>query len=81
MENKSNNSLVYIPMRADIVHPALIKILDKGASFGKVIIGLLTDEAICSYTRPPQLTFSERKSVLEYFKNIYQIIPQDSKLF
>ena len=47
-------------MRADIVHPALIKILDKGASFGKVIIGLLTDEAICSYTKP-QLTFSERK--------------------
>ena len=78
MENKNNNSLVYIPMRADIVHPALIKIIDKGASLGRVIIGLLTDEAICSYTRPPQLSFSERKSVLKYIKNVYQIIPQES---
>jgi len=79
MQKESNkNSLVYIPMRADIIHPALINILEKGASFGKVIIGLLTDEAICSYTRPPQLTYSERESVLKYIKNVYQIIPQNS---
>ena len=56
MENKNNNSLVYIPMRADIVHPALIKIIDKGASLGRVIIGLLTDAAIYDF-RPPQLSF------------------------
>ena len=74
----NNNSLVYIPMRADIVHPALINIIEKGASFGSVIIGLLTDEAICSYTRPPQLSYSERMRVLNYLKNIDQIIPQHS---
>ncbi len=78
MNKKKNNSLVYIPMRADIVHPALINIIEKGASLGTVIIGLLTDEAICSYTRPPQLSFSERESVLKYLKNIDKIIPQDS---
>ena len=61
MENKNNNSLVYIPMRADIVHPALIKIIDKGASLGRVIIGLLTDEAICSYTRPLNYLFLKEK--------------------
>ena len=53
MQKKNKTSIVYIPMRADIIHPALINIIEKGASFGKVIIGLLTDEAICSYTRPP----------------------------
>ena len=62
MKKKLKNSLVYIPMRADIVHPALISIIEKGASLGKVIIGLLTDEAICSYARPPQLTYNEREN-------------------
>ena len=47
-------------------------------SIGSVVIGLLTDEAICSYTRPPQLSYSERESVLKYLKNIDKIIPQDS---
>ncbi len=65
-------------MRADVVNPTLINIIQKGASLGSVVIGLLTDEAICSYTRPPQLSYSERESVLKYLKNIDKIIPQDS---
>ena len=31
--NSNINKLVYIPMRADIIHPALINIINKGASF------------------------------------------------
>ena len=76
--NSNINKLVYIPMRADIIHPALINIINKGASLGKVIIGLLTDDAICSYTRPPQLSYEDRKKILECLKNIYKIIPQKS---
>ncbi len=78
MKKKNSQTLVYIPMRADIVHPALINIIDKGADLGKVVVGLLTDEAICSYTRPPQLSYLERKKVLEYLKNIYKITPQNT---
>ena len=65
-------------MRADIIHPALINIINKGARLGKVVIGLLTDDAICSYTRPPQLSYEDRKNILACLKNIYKIIPQKS---
>ncbi len=78
MKKKNKSSSVYIPMRADIVHPALISIIEKGSSLGNVIIGLLTDEAICSYARPPQLAYNEREKVLKHIKNIDKIVPQDS---
>ncbi len=68
--------IVYIPMRGDIIHPALINIIEKGNELGIVTIGLLTDEAICEYTRPPQLEYKERELIINSIKNIQKVIPQ-----
>ena len=64
----AKRKIVYIPMRADIIHPALINIIEKGSKLGNVVIGLLTDEAICEYTRPPQLNFKEEKKLSNQLK-------------
>ena len=53
MKSAIKDKIVYIPMRGDVIHPAIINIIEKGSELGLVYIGLLTDEAICSYTRPP----------------------------
>jgi len=63
-------------MSADLVHPGHINILKEAARLGKVIIGLLTDEAIASYKRLPHMDYAMRKSVIENIKGVTQVIPQ-----
>lgn len=75
-----NTSLtVYVPMAADIVHPGHINIIQYAARYGKVIVGLFTDEAIASYKKPPVMSYEQRKIVIENIKGVYEVIPQKVK--
>ncbi|RDE22976.1 phosphoenolpyruvate mutase [Motiliproteus coralliicola] len=67
---------VYVGMSADLVHPGHINILKVAASLGEVTVGLLTDAAIASYKRLPYLTYEQRKTVIENFSSVAQVIPQ-----
>lgn len=67
---------VYVPMAADLVHPGHINIIKTAARYGKVIVGLFTDEAISSYKKPPVMTYEQRKIVIENIKGVYKVIPQ-----
>lgn len=71
--------LVYVPMAADIVHPGHINILKVAAQYGKVIVGLFTDEAIASYKRVPYMPFEQRKIVIENIKGVAEVVPQFSR--
>ena len=68
---------VYIGMTADIIHPGLINIINEGAKYGELIIGLLTDTAIVSHKRLPYLTYEQRKSVVESLKGVSKVVPQE----
>ena len=68
---------VYIGMTADIIHPGLINIINEGAKYGELIIGLLTDTAIVSHKRLPYLTYEQRKSVVENLKGVSKVVPQE----
>jgi phosphoenolpyruvate phosphomutase len=68
---------VYLSITGDIVHPGIINIINEGAKYGDVIIGLLTDKAIVNHKRLPYLTYEQRKSVVENLKNVFEVIPQD----
>ena len=78
MKSEIKDKIVYIPMRGDIIHPAIINIIEKGSELGQVYIGLLTDEAICSYTRPPYLNYQEREKIIKSINNVYSVLPQTS---
>ena len=68
---------VYLGMTGDIIHPGLISIIQKGAEYGELIIGLLTDKAIATHKRLPYLTYSQRKQIVENIKGVSKVIPQD----
>lgn len=70
------DKIVYIGMSADLVHPGHLNVIRKGASLGRVVIGLLTDEAIASYKRVPYLTFAQRKEIIENIKDVSEVVPQ-----
>ena len=68
--------IVYVGLSADILHEGHINILKKANKLGKVIVGLLTDEAITSYKALPFLNFRQRKIVLENIKLVDKVMSQ-----
>jgi phosphoenolpyruvate phosphomutase len=68
---------VYLGMVGDIMHPGLINIINEGAKYGNVMIGLFTDKAIATHKRLPYLNYEQRKNVIENIKGVSCVVPQD----
>lgn len=68
--------IVYVGMCADIIHHGHINLLKEAQKYGKVFVGLLTDDAIASYKRIPLLKYKERKFIVENIKGVKCVIPQ-----
>ena len=71
-----NKKKVYVGLSADILHEGHINILKIANSYGDVIVGLLTDEAIATYKSIPILDFSRRKIIIQNIKFVKKVIPQ-----
>ena len=67
MKNKINKrkKIVYAGFAADILHEGHINILKSASKLGKVIVGLLTDEAITSYKKLPHLNYKQREIIIK----------------
>ena len=63
-------------MSADLIHHGHINIINTAKKYGKVIVGLLTDEAIASYKRVPFLTYEQRGSIIGNIVGVDRIVPQ-----
>ncbi len=70
------NRTVYMCFSADMVHSGHIAIIRKAEKLGKLIIGVLSDEAVASYKRFPLMPFEERKSVFENISGVYKVVEQ-----
>lgn len=67
---------VYVGMSADIIHPGHLNIIKEASKLGRVIVGVLTDEAIASYKRLPYLNYEQRALVVKNLKGVDEVIPQ-----
>ena len=78
MSENNKSKIVYIGMSADLIHQGHLNIIAEGRKLGKVIIGLLTDEAIASYKRLPLIAFDERKLIVENMKGVEKVVSQST---
>lgn len=69
---------VYMSFSTDIIHGGHIKIIQKAAVLGKLIVGVLTDEVVASYKRFPLLTYKERAEIIGNIKGVAAVVPQDT---
>ncbi len=67
---------VYVGMSADIIHPGHLNIIKEASKLGRVVVGVLTDEAIASYKRLPYLNYEQRSLVVKNLKGVDEVIPQ-----
>ena len=74
----NHSPIVYVAMSGDLLHPGHINILKIASEKGKVIVGLLTDEAIASYKRVPIMKWNDRKVVVENLIYVDQVVSQET---
>ena len=75
-KEQTKEKTIYIGITGDIIHPGIINIIQKATTYGRVIVGLLTDSAIAPHKRLPYLTYEQRKNVIENIKGVSEVIPQ-----
>jgi len=75
---KIKKKKVYVGLSVDIIHEGHINILKIASKYGKVIVGLLTDEAISSYKNVPYLNYERRKIIVQNIKYVNKVIPQNT---
>lgn len=69
---------VYMCFSTDIIHGGHIAIIRKAQKLGKLIIGVLSDDAVASYKRFPLVPASERKLIFENVAGVYKVVEQES---
>lgn len=71
-----NSRTVYMCFSTDIIHSGHIALIKKAKQLGKIIIGVLSDEAVASYKRYPMLSFEERKTLFENIFGVDKVVEQ-----
>lgn len=74
--NEIENRTVYMCFSTDMIHSGHIAIIRKAEKLGKLIIGVLSDEAVVSYKRFPLMPFDERKIMFENITGVYKVVEQ-----
>ncbi len=73
----NQKKIAYVPLAVDFIHSGHLNVIKIAKKYGKVIVGLLTDEAISQYKRLPILNFQERLKIISNLKNVSEVIEQN----
>ena len=71
------NKIVYIGLSADVLHHGHINLINHAKKYGRVIVGLLSDNAISTKKRIPLLNFSQRKKIIENINGVSKVVVQN----
>ena len=69
---------VYMSFSTDILHSGHMALIQKAKHLGKLIIGVMTDEAVACYKQMPLVPYSERRAMFESIAGVYRVVPQNS---
>ena len=75
---KVESKTVYMCFSTDIIHGGHIAIIKKAQRLGRLIIGVLSDEAVASYKRFPLVPASERRLMMENIAGVSRVVEQDT---
>lgn len=67
---------VYMCFSTDMLYSAHLALIRRACKLGRLIVGVLSDEAVVSYKRFPLLPFEERKTMFENIAGVYRVVEQ-----
>lgn len=71
-----NDRKVYMCFSTEFIHSGHIAIIKRARRLGKLIIGVLSDEAVSSYKRFPLMPFEERKALISNIAGVESVVEQ-----
>lgn len=71
-----NRPTVYMSISSDIIHSGHLRLINNARKLGRLIVGVLSDEAVASYKRYPLVPASERKALIENIAGVYKVVDQ-----
>lgn len=73
-----NERTVYMCFSTEYIHSGHVAIINKARRLGRLIIGILSDEAVASFKRYPLIPFDERKALFENLAGVERVVEQKS---
>ena len=67
---------VYMCFSTEYIHSGHIAIINRARRLGRLIIGVLSDEAVASFKRFPLIPYEERESVIENIYGVERVVEQ-----
>ncbi len=72
---------VYTCFTTDVIHEGHLNIIKEASNYGRVIVGVLSDEATVQFDRFPTISFEERKKLVESIPKVDEVIEQHEIMY
>ena len=72
---------VYTCFCTDVIHEGHINILNVAKKYGKVIVGILSDEAMIRFNRFPTISFEDRMRIVKELDIVDDVVVQDDIMY
>ncbi len=75
---ETNERTVYMCFSTEYIHSGHMAIINKARRLGRLIVGVLSDEAVANFKRFPLIPFEERKTLLENIAGVERVVVQNT---
>ena len=72
---------VYTCFCTDVIHEGHLNIIEQAGRYGRVIVGVLSDEAMIRFNRFPTVSFKERLAMVENIEGVDEVIIQSEIMY
>ncbi len=72
---------VYTCFCTDVIHEGHRNIINVASKYGRVVVGVLTDEALIKFNRFPTVSFETRKAIVEEIPEVDCVVVQDEVMY
>lgn len=72
---------VYTCFCTDVIHEGHLNIINVAAQYGKVVVGVLTDEALIKFNRFPTVSFETRMQLVRDIPGVSEVVVQEEVMY
>lgn len=72
---------IYMCFATDVIHEGHLNIVNEAKKYGRIVAGVLCDEAMVRYNRFPSVPFEERVKMVQDIEDIDEVVTQNTIMY